>query len=49
MKVARDETDIATLQGAATLGVYDPYFNRVNFVRAIKLPITNSLNVGAEP
>jgi hypothetical protein len=48
MIVGRDETDIATLQGAATL-VYDPNFNRVNFVRAIKLPITNSLNVGAKP
>jgi hypothetical protein len=47
--VGRDESDIATLQGAATLGSYDPCFDQVNFVRAIKLPITNSRNVGAKP
>jgi hypothetical protein len=49
MKVERDDSDIATLQGAATLGSYDPHFNHVNFVRTINLPITNSLNVGARP
>src|SRR5678815_3245046 len=42
--VEADATDIPTLQGASTLDIYDPNFNRVNFVRAINLPITNSLN-----
>jgi hypothetical protein len=49
MIVERDDSDIPTLQGASTLASYDPYFNHVNFVRAINLPITNSLNVGAKP
>jgi hypothetical protein len=47
--VVKDASDIATLRGSPLQATYDPYFNRVNFTRDIKLPPTNSGSAGSKP
>jgi hypothetical protein len=45
IRVERDQSDIPTLAGSGTMGVYDPYFNRVNSFNPSKVVLgTNQLS-----
>ena len=50
IRVERDQSDIPTLAGSGAMGIYDPYFNRVNFFNPSKVVSgTNQLSKVPRP